>query len=176
MSRPNETLHLGGSRTEFEETPMTDDATKTTGPDMGSHADDSFAWTEPEPAQGDAAGKAREWLSQLQTMIENLATQAAPVVREVGAKAAELAAIAGDKAGPVAQRAAEFTGKAGEKIAEKSRDFAADLRRDAAASKPGTETMGDIAESASPEASTMVSSDTTTETSTWDEPTKSGVA
>ena len=38
-------------------------------------------------------------------MIENLATQAAPVVREVGAKAAELAAMAGEKAGPLTQRA-----------------------------------------------------------------------
>jgi hypothetical protein len=65
-------------------------------------------------------------------MIENLATQAAPVIREVGAKAAELAATAGEKAGPVAQRAAELTGQAGQKIAERSRVFAADLRADQA--------------------------------------------
>ena len=63
--------------------------------------------------------QAREWLAQLQAMIENLATQAAPVVREVGIKAAELAAKAGEKAGPVAQRAAELTGQAGHKLAER---------------------------------------------------------
>src|SRR5262245_38002696 len=108
------------------------------GPEMGSN-DDSFAWTEPETKDSDAGAKAREWLTQLQSMIENLATQAAPVVREVGAKAAELAAIAGDKAGPVAQRAAELTGQAGQKIAEKSRDLAAEWRRDAAAAKAANE-------------------------------------
>src|SRR5437867_7463288 len=118
---------------------MTDEMKpKSTGSktDAGS---DEFAWTEPEQGSGDAGAKAREWLSQLQAMIENLATQAAPVVKEVGAKAAELAAIAGDKAGPVAQKAAEFTGQAGQKLAEKSRDLAAELRRDLAASKSGTE-------------------------------------
>jgi hypothetical protein len=133
---------------------MTDDATKTTGPEMGSRIDDSFAWTEPEPTSGDAGAKAREWVAQLQAMIENLATQAAPVVREVGAKAAELAALAGDKAGPVAQKAAQFTGKAGEKIASKSRDLAAELRRDTAAPKTGTEIGADVAESTSDEPTT----------------------
>ena len=142
---------------------MTDDATKPTGPEMGSQADDSFAWTEPE-ARGDTGAKAREWLAQLQSMIEQLATQAAPVVREVGAKAAELAALAGDKAGPVAQRAAEVTGKAGEKLAVRGRDLAAELRRDPAG-KRTTETAGDIAESAEP-----------VESTTSDEPTTTGVA
>jgi hypothetical protein len=96
--------------------------------------DEKFAWSEPEPAPA-SGGQAREWVTQLQAMIENLATQAAPVVREVGAKAAELAALAGEKAGPVAQRAAELTGQAGHKLAEKSRDLAAELRRDAAAAR-----------------------------------------
>jgi Tfp pilus assembly protein FimV len=88
---------------------MTDDMTpKSTGSksDIGS---DDFAWTEPDQST-DTGAKAREWLAQLQAMIENLATQAAPVVKEIGAKAAELAAIAGDKAGPVAAKAAEYTG------------------------------------------------------------------
>jgi hypothetical protein len=66
-------------------------------------------------------------------MIENAATQAAPVMREVAAKAAELAAVAGEKAGPVAARAAELTAEAGHKIAERSRDLATELRRDQAA-------------------------------------------
>jgi hypothetical protein len=118
---------------------MTDDMTeKSSGKTTDSS--DEFAWTEPEQGATDAGAKAREWVAQLQAMIENLATQAAPVVKEVGAKAAELAAIAGDKAGPVAQKAAEFTGQAGQKIAEKSRERAAELRRDVAASKTGETT------------------------------------
>jgi len=115
---------------------MTDDMTPKTGGKSTDTSDD-FAWTEPEQGSTDAGAKAREWIAQLQAMIENLATQATPVVKEVGAKAAELAAIAGDKAGPVAQKAAEYTSQAGQKIAEKSRDLAAELRRDVAASKTG---------------------------------------
>lgn len=145
---------------------MTDDSTTSTktGPEMGSESDDTFAWTEPEPTTGRAGAQAREWLSQLQAMIEKLATQSAPVVREVGAKAAELAAIAGDKAGPVAAKAAELTGQAGHKLAEKSRDFASDLRRDAAAAK------ADKAAGAMGDTSTMG------ESTTADEPTTTGVA
>jgi len=121
---------------------MTDDMTpKTSGKTTDAGSDD-FAWTEPEQGATDTGAKAREWIAQLQAMIENLATQAAPVVKEVGAKAAELAAIAGDKAGPVAARAAEFTGQAGQKLAEKSREMAAELRRDVAASKTGESSDG----------------------------------
>lgn len=105
-------------------------------------ADETFGGesTEQEPTMQERAG---EWLSQLQAMIENLAEQAKPVIRDVGVKAAELAALAGEKAGPAAQRAAEFTGQAGMKLAERSRDLAAELRRDApkapeAASAPET--------------------------------------
>lgn len=133
-------------------------------PEMGSASDDSFAWTEPEATTTGAGGQAREWLTQLQAMIENLATQAAPVVREVGAKAAELAAMAGEKAGPVAQRAAEITGQAGHKLAERSRDFAADLRRDAAAAK------------AAAEGATHTEHETPAEAVPAEEPTTSGVA
>jgi hypothetical protein len=98
-----------------------------------SSADETFSWSpDPESSTTGAGPQAREWLAQLQAMIENLATQAGPVVREVGAKAAELAAIAGEKAGPVAHRAAELTGQAGQMIAERSRDLAAELRRDQA--------------------------------------------
>lgn len=134
---------------------MTEDMTeKTTGANAGTDSDE-FAWTEPEQGSTEAGAKAREWIAQLQSMIENLATQAAPVVKEIGAKAAELAAVAGDKAGPVAQKAAEYTGQAGQKIAEKSRDLAAELRRDLAGTKTG---------------------ETTTETSDSDTPTTAGVA
>lgn len=128
---------------------MTDETTTGTGPSHGpegtgstSTGDDAF-WHEPEPH----AGKSNEWLTQLQTMIEQLATQAAPVVREVGAKAAELAAAAGEKAGPVAHRAAALTTEAGLKLAERSRTFAAEIRRDQAArgEGPGAETTADTA-------------------------------
>jgi hypothetical protein len=74
---------------------------------------------------------AREMLGQLQSIIDNLATQAAPVVREIGAKAAEIAAIAAEKAGPIAQKTADVTQEAGTKLAERAREIAVELRRDA---------------------------------------------
>jgi hypothetical protein len=105
----------------------------------GPSADETFAWSaEQDTASG--SPQAREWMTQLQAMIENLTTQARPVIREIGIKAAELAVAAGEKAGPVAQRAAEITGQAGQKLAERSRDFAADLRSQQAAAKDGGET------------------------------------
>jgi hypothetical protein len=61
-------------------------------------------------------------------MIDTMATQAGPVVRQIGAKAAELAAVAADRAGPIAHRAAEATADASVRIAERSRTLAADLR------------------------------------------------
>jgi len=128
---------------------MTDDnTTRTTGYETGTPTDDDFAWTEPE-AKGEAGAKAREWITQLQGMIENLATQAGPVVKEVGAKAAELAALAGEKAGPAAAKAAELTGQAGQKLAVKSRELAGELRRDVTTSKLGdaaSETSADVAD------------------------------
>lgn len=146
---------------------MTDSTTNPTGgPEMGAGTDESFAWTEPEQASSGTGQQAREWLSQLQAMIENLATQAAPVVREIGIKAAELAAVAGEKAGPVAQRAAELTGQAGHKLAERSRDLAAELRRDAEAAKAAATGTSD-----EPEASTEATAETSAE-----EPTPSGIA
>jgi hypothetical protein len=137
---------------------MTDDRTTVTGPTSMDEASgetstgtggstdpagstgtagDPYAWTEPE-AGPDRGAQAREWLTQLQAMIENLATQAAPVIREIGAKAAELTAVAGEKAGPVAQRTAEVTGEAGHKLAERARSLAAELRRDQAAAGAAT--------------------------------------
>lgn len=67
---------------------------------------------------------------QLDTIIENLATYAAPVVREIAARAAELAAKAGQAAGPIAQRAADKTEAVGGRVADKGREIATDLRRD----------------------------------------------
>ena len=86
---------------------------------------------------GDKPRAGREMLVQLQQMIDTLATQAGPVMREVAAKAAELAAVAGEKAGPLAHKAAGMTEVAGQKLAAKSKEMAADLR------KPREETAGD---------------------------------
>ena len=67
-------------------------------------------------------------MAQLEAMIAQISTQAAPVARQVGAKAAELAAVAAVKAGPVAQRAAEVTTDYGQRFAEKAQSVAAELR------------------------------------------------
>ena len=78
------------------------------------------------------SAQGREWLAQLQQMIDRVAAEAGPVARDVAAKAAELAAVAGEKAGPLARRAAEVTGDVGTRVAERSRRFADDMRHRAA--------------------------------------------
>ena len=70
----------------------------------------------------------RDMLVQLQQMIDTLASQAAPVMREVAAKAAELAAVAGEKAGPIAHKAAGMTELVGHRVATRSKEMASDLR------------------------------------------------
>ena len=123
---------------------MTDETTNPT-PESAPPpaADETFGWTGEATNGGTTAEGAsstgRDWLAQLQSMIENITEQAGPVLREVSAKAAELAAVAGEKAGPAAARAAEFTAEAGTKLAERSRDLAAELRRDMAAKAASTE-------------------------------------
>jgi hypothetical protein len=103
---------------------------------MGDRIDDtkppSNDWSTPDDGESveSSGSTTREWLSQLQSMIDNAATQARPVLREVAAKAAELAAVAGEKAGPIAHKAAEVTAQAGSKVAERGREVAAGLRRD----------------------------------------------
>lgn len=111
---------------------MTNDTTPEM-PDPIAPADEAFGFGQPEVERPDRTAQAREWLGQLQSMIEQLAEQAGPVVREIGIKAAELAVKAGEKAGPMAHRAAEFTESAGQRLADRSRDLATELRRDQAA-------------------------------------------
>lgn len=94
--------------------------------DAGQPGDAGQAQDDVPPRQ---AGTGREMLAQLQSMIDTLAVQAAPVMREVAAKAAELAAVAGEKAGPLAQKAADKTGVYGQRVAARSKEMAADLRR-----------------------------------------------
>jgi len=132
----------------------------TTPPDGQPHdptrpaADETFGWTpepEAEPTQGGAGAAAERMLGQLQSMIDSVATQATPVVRQIGLKAAELAAAAADRAGPFAQKAADATADASTRIAERSRVIAAELRRDIANassngdSAPTTETTAPTA-------------------------------
>lgn len=103
--------------------------------------DETFGWTasDDEPAAGgDARATAERMLGQLQSMIDSVATQAGPVVRQIGAKAAELAAVAADRAGPLAHKAADVTADASGRIAEKSRTWAADLRNRVDGTEGGT--------------------------------------
>jgi len=120
--------------------PETDDSTNPTmaAPDDWSGAGD--AQQEVPPRQG---GAGREMLAQLQSMIDTLAVQAGPVMREVAAKAAELAAVAGEKAGPLAQKAAEKTGDVGQRVAARSKEMAAELRRPQAATKNEPDDSGE---------------------------------
>jgi hypothetical protein len=91
---------------------------------------------------GGAPSGPQQFLSQLQAMIDNIATQSVPVIREVGAKAAELAAVAAERAGPIAQRAAEKTQEVGTRVAERSRTFAEDLRHPEGRTDGGADNSG----------------------------------
>jgi len=112
-----------------EQANRTSDPSQTGQPSGGSGADETLGWKTDEP-EGATGGTAERILAQLQQMIDTVATQAAPVARQIGAKAAELAAIAADRAGPIAHKAADATADASVKIAERSRVLAADLRRE----------------------------------------------
>ncbi len=111
----------------------------------GSGAGDTGeGWQEPEAeeaqaARNDQAARAREaaqrWVGQLQEMIDHAGHTAGPVLRDVAAKAAELAAVAAENAGPIARRAADVTENVGEKLATRSKELAAELRRAAEADR-----------------------------------------
>jgi hypothetical protein len=108
-----------------------DAATGSNGHGAGATPDETLGWGDEATGGGagaDPRATAERMLGQLQSRIDQVATQAAPVVRQIGAKAAELAAVAADRAGPLAHRAAEATADASVKLAERSRTLAADLR------------------------------------------------
>jgi ElaB/YqjD/DUF883 family membrane-anchored ribosome-binding protein len=113
--------HATGAAPDAGQAPGFDEAPGFDQADAGAAAQDGTP-----PRQG---GAGREMLSQLQSMIDTLAVQAGPVMREVAAKAAELAAVAGEKAGPLAQKAAEKTSDVGQRVAARSKVMAAELRR-----------------------------------------------
>jgi hypothetical protein len=118
---------------------MTDQQEPQTTPPAGeSLADEPIpdAAAQPGPEAGAGSARAREWVAQLEAMIQDIATQAAPVARQVGAKAAELAAVAAVKAGPLAQKAADVTTDVGQRFAERAQSVAAELRGEQGAATP----------------------------------------
>jgi hypothetical protein len=142
---------------------MTDDTSQTpeafappepaTGaPEPGAAAGQSPAGEDPGAPAPEAKSDAREWLTQLQHMIDRVAEEAAPIARDVAAKAAELAAVAGEKAGPLARRAAEVTEDVGARVAVRSRQLADDIRHRGAESgvPPAAEPPGEDVPSAAP--------------------------
>jgi hypothetical protein len=113
-----------------------------------------------EPAGGwtsrrEQAARARElgerWVGQLQVMIEEAGKTAGPVLRDVAAKAAELAAVAAQNAGPVAHKAANVTEHVGDRLAARSKDLAADLRRAAEAARAQAAAQADEAAAPKPD-------------------------
>jgi hypothetical protein len=99
-------------------------------------------------------------------MIDEVATQAAPVLRQIAAKAAELAATAGDKAGPIAHKAADATEAAGQKLAERGRGVAADLRASSPGGGDGGAAVGDAPNTIDPGVGATGEFGTTTSTTT----------
>jgi hypothetical protein len=128
---------------------MTDQFPNDTPPAEEPAAEGADAWgADTADAGTDGTAESREWMTQLESMIRGIATQAAPVAKEIGAKAAELAAVAAVKAGPAVQRAAELTNEYGSKFADRAQAVAADLRQSAAAdaSTNGTSSNGHSAD------------------------------
>ena len=128
---------------------MTEQPQDTTPPAGEPMSDEPTADAPDEGAEAGSGGKAREWLTQLEAMIQDIATQAAPVARQVGAKAAELAAVAAVKAGPIAHKAADVTTDVGQRFAERAQSVAAELRaldHPDAAGAPAADAAGTPAE------------------------------
>ncbi len=105
------------------------DPYRTGGTDTGASTESDLpAATKNASGSGPAHGEPA--IRQLDTMIENVANYATPVLREIAARAAELAAKAGQAAGPIAHRAAEKTEEVGGRLATRGREVASDLRRE----------------------------------------------
>lgn len=114
----------------------------------GPEADAGGAPT-PEPATR------ADWIRQLQEMIDEIATQAGPAIRDVAAKAAELAQRAAEAAAPFAAKAADVTADVGQRVVDKSREMAADLRRtDGPTAPPETAGAAEENEDALPDVDT----------------------
>lgn len=110
----------------------------------------SDTWEPGQPetgGRGDQSARAKEtaqrWIGQLQQMIDQVGQQAGPVLRDVAAKAAELTAAAAENAGPIAHKAAAVTEHVGDRLAVRSKELAADLRRAAEADAHAHEAGGE---------------------------------
>lgn len=131
MNEPNDPGHPIGQEIDDTQNPTAAAPNERPAGDPAASEPPTGETMSDEPSR--AGGTGREMLSQLQSMIDTLAVQAGPIMREVAAKAAELAAVAGEKAGPLAQKAAEKTEVVGQRVAARSKEMAADLRRQQAA-------------------------------------------
>jgi ElaB/YqjD/DUF883 family membrane-anchored ribosome-binding protein len=119
------------------EPPSPGDTAAEGGPDQGAPGAGGSSWESSGWKVRDES--ARDWVAQLQGMIDSVAEQAGPVLREVAAKAAELAAAAAENAGPALHRAANVTTEVGHKVAARSKEYAAELRRQQAEQDGGTQ-------------------------------------
>ena len=108
-------------------------------PDYEADPNAAAPSTDLVPSKGQGSPGMEPPLRQLDSIIDNLASYATPVLREIAARAAELAARAGEAAGPIAKRAADKTEEVAGRVATKSREVASDLRSDASA--PSSESM-----------------------------------
>jgi len=104
-------------------------------------ADDQESGWSTAPADPDSAGA--KMISQLQSMIDSIATQAAPTARQIGIKAAELTAIAADRAGPIAHKAGDAAADVSGKLAVRSREWAETMRRELGGSGNGSSSPSD---------------------------------
>lgn len=124
---------------------MTENETPNPAPADQPKADETFTWTsepsQPSTDKSPGATTAASILESVRDVVDELAERAAPTMRELSARAAELTAIAADKAAPFAKRAGEATADASGKLAEKSREWASELRAVATA-EPETGTGG----------------------------------
>jgi|EndMetStandDraft_8_1072994.scaffolds.fasta_scaffold202067_2 hypothetical protein len=117
-------------------------------------------WGSEEPAAGADAGTTSEdtttggnagtgrtidvqpMLNQLQGMIDQVATNSGPALRQVAAKAAELAAAAAKRAGPIAISIATKTEQVSQAVAGRAERLATDLRSGQDGETPGEESSG----------------------------------
>jgi hypothetical protein len=117
----------------------------TSRPDAGAHStpDETFTWTADEAPSGAGASAGETTgggiLESLREAVDDLVVKAGPTVRDISAKAAEIAASAADKAAPAVRRAGEATAEASGQLAQKSRDWASDLRGSRAGTGPSAE-------------------------------------
>jgi hypothetical protein len=118
----------------------------------GTGYDQSSDWsTFQADADAESETAGAKMVSQLQAMIDSIATQATPVARQIGLKAAELTALAADRAGPLAHKAGDAAADVSGKLAVRSREFADAMRRELGASDgtpSGDAPEGDVSASA----------------------------